>query len=395
MQTGLALFPHPEAKYFRQKPIRTEDATAMTCSAHQGFTRATGTLRAVADLVRQIGTESLDAVLFFCSPDYDLATVGRELKRSFPCPVMGCSSSGQIGPQGFQKGGMAALGLSGGLLKVVPHLIHPLADHRDQVQRIASGLRQTGPVPPGSSRFGLLLVERLVSGLYQALDDVPIIGGSAGDDLQFQRTQVYFDGEFLADAAVFAVCASRGAIAPFMVHHFLSGQAKLVITDSDPERRIIREFNGEPAASVYAETIGVGVDQLGPDVFSGHPLLMGFGGEQLVRSIARCHPDGSMALYCAIDTGLVVTVGQATDPVAALGRAFAQTLHKVPDPVAILACDCILRRLEFEHLGTEQQIGAFLAQHQVFGFSTYGEQFNGLHVNQTMTGLALGRPVDP
>jgi hypothetical protein len=25
-----------------------------------------------------------------------------------------------------------------------------------------------------------------------------------------------------------------------------------------------------------------------------------------------------------------------------------------------------------------------------FGFSTYGEQFNGVHVNQTLTGIALG-----
>jgi hypothetical protein len=25
------------------------------------------------------------------------------------------------------------------------------------------------------------------------------------------------------------------------------------------------------------------------------------------------------------------------------------------------------------------------------GFSTYGEQFNGIHVNQTLTGVAIGR----
>jgi len=31
-----------------------------------------------------------------------------------------------------------------------------------------------------------------------------------------------------------------------------------------------------------------------------------------------------------------------------------------------------------------------MAQYGVFGFSTYGEQFNGVHVNQTFTGVALG-----
>jgi len=29
----------------------------------------------------------------------------------------------------------------------------------------------------------------------------------------------------------------------------------------------------------------------------------------------------------------------------------------------------------------------------VIGFNTYGEQFNGMHINQTFTGVAIGRPV--
>jgi len=43
----------------------------------------------------------------------------------------------------------------------------------------------------------------------------------------------------------------------------------------------------------------------------------------------------------------------------------------------------------------KQQIGAMsqlLRAHRVVGFSTYGEQFNAMHVNQTMTGVALYPP---
>ena len=36
--------------------------------------------------------------------------------------------------------------------------------------------------------------------------------------------------------------------------------------------------------------------------------------------------------------------------------------------------------------------GELLAENQVVGFTTYGEQFNGMHVNQTFTGVALGYP---
>ena len=38
------------------------------------------------------------------------------------------------------------------------------------------------------------------------------------------------------------------------------------------------------------------------------------------------------------------------------------------------------------------RISALLAAHGVTGFSTYGEQLNGMHVNQTLTGVALYPP---
>ena len=52
--------------------------------------------------------------------------------------------------------------------------------------------------------------------------------------------------------------------------------------------------------------------------------------------------------------------------------------------------DCILRRLEFQDLCLDRQIGQFMGDLSVAGFSTYGEQFDGVHVNQTMVGIAFG-----
>jgi hypothetical protein len=176
-----------------------------------------------------------------------------------------------------------------------------------------------------------------------------------------------------------------------MLKHFTPSGIHLVITDSDPDSRLIREFNGEPAAEVYAESIGMRVEDLSPLAFSGHPLLLRIGEDHFVRSIAKVNPDLSLTLYCAIDTGRVVTIGKCTDPFAALDTVFEQLMKSVPDPIAILVCDCILRRLEFETLGLDRAVGEYLARNRVFGFSTYGEQINGLHVNQTLTGIALGR----
>ena len=36
------------------------------------------------------------------------------------------------------------------------------------------------------------------------------------------------------------------------------------------------------------------------------------------------------------------------------------------------------------------QVADLLETHRTVGFSTYGEQFRGIHVNQTFTGIAIG-----
>jgi hypothetical protein len=232
--------------------------------------------------------------------------------------------------------------------------------------------------------------ERLAAALYQALGNVPVIGGSAGDDLQFERTHVYHGGRFHGDAAVFTVFETQAPFATFKLQHFVPGPTRLVITDAIPEERVIREINGEPAAIAYAEAIGVPVEKLDATVFSQNPMVVRIGDDHYVRSISRLNPDLSFTCFCAIDTGIVVSIGKGVDALATLEHAFAAVRETVPEPALVIGCDCILRRLELEQAGTDGCIGEFLSRNRVIGFSTYGEQFNGVHVNQTFTGVAIG-----
>ena len=60
----------------------------------------------------------------------------------------------------------------------------------------------------------------------------------------------------------------------------------------------------------------------------------------------------------------------------------------------IIGCDCFHRRLEIEHLDIVQEASALLRQHKVVGFNTYGEHINGMHINQTFTGVVIGKPAN-
>ena len=61
-------------------------------------------------------------------------------------------------------------------------------------------------------------------------------------------------------------------------------------------------------------------------------------------------------------------------------------------PDIILACDCILRRVEAEQKQMTTGLSRILSAFRVRGFSTYGEQINTMHVNQTLTGVAIYPP---
>jgi hypothetical protein len=352
---------------------------------------------AVRELVTQLGPAELDGVLLFCDPDYDLAALGPALKAAFSCPVMGCTSSGQIGVRGFQATGIVAVGISGGALRMEPMLIAPLSDLQAQAAIAADAVQSRTAGVRHAQFFALLLVdglsaseEHLAAALYQMTGNIPLIGGSAGDNLRFQRTYVYHDGRFLSDAAVLALFDCALPFATFKLQHFVASAVELVITDADPDTRLIREINGEPAAQAYAEAIGMRVPDLNPTVFSTYPLVLTIAGEPYVRSIQQVNEDLSMTCYCAVEEGLVVAIGKAVDVMTTLEHAFDEVRSAVPDPALIIGCDCILRRVEFEQTGMDDRVGAFMARQRVFGFSTYGEQFNGLHVNQTFTGVAIG-----
>ncbi|HEX6834163.1 MAG TPA: FIST N-terminal domain-containing protein [Rudaea sp.] len=345
---------------------------------------------AIRDIAAQLG-ESPDAVLLFCSPAYDLGILGPAIAETFACPVAGCTSAGHIGRDGFRDGGITALAFSGGDLSIIPHVIHPLDRCTERAVQIADRVQQSG------ARFGLLFVdglskseERVASALHQAIDNVPLIGASAGDDLLFQRTCIYHDGRFLSDAALFCAVRTPMRVATFKFQHIVPGERRVVITDADPEERVIREIDGLPAAERYAELVGVDPSELDGDVFLRHPLVLKVDEDSFVRSIAGVGANQSLNCFCAVDTGMVLSLGRALDPVAAIESAFARASERVGTPHVILGMDCITRRLEFKQSGMLDRIGALLAANRVFGFSTYGEQFNSYHVNQTFTGVAIG-----
>ena len=116
-------------------------------------------------------------------------------------------------------------------------------------------------------------------------------------------------------------------------------------------------------------------------------------GNNYVRSIQNANADGSVTLYCAIDEGVVLRVAHGVDIVENLEAALANIRAQIGPHQLVITCDCILRRLEIVQNQLEDRVGAILSSSNAVGFNTYGEQFRGVHVNQTLTGIAIGAPL--
>ncbi len=66
----------------------------------------------------------------------------------------------------------------------------------------------------------------------------------------------------------------------------------------------------------------------------------------------------------------------------------------IGEPDLVISFDCVLRRLEARRKHCEAALGERFRRYRMVGFSTYGEQYAGVHVNHTLTGVAIGRSGD-
>lgn len=363
-----------------------------------------GEAQAVASaLLAQLRHQRLSLCVVFAPEQIDACGLARALRRQLPASarLIGVSTAGEIVASGYAEQQVQMVAFASDEFVVTTVLLAgtddvALAEHARRIEHAYAALRQDAM--PGGRMLALMYIdglslreEALGHAAQLVLGNVPVLGGSAGDALHFRRTWVLFEDEIHERAAVLALLSTRRPFALFKAQHFVRTTRRLVITGARPSERVVTEINGLPAAQEYARMVRVPVEELDARVFAAHPLVVRIGGTEYVRSLQRANPDHSLSFFCAIDEGLVLTLARPVNAVASIEQALSRVeddLGEVPE--LILGCDCILRRLEFVGHHILAEVGQVLSQHRVIGFSSYGELYKGVHVNQTLTGIAFG-----
>ena len=351
-----------------------------------------------------LGRRQAAAVLYFASAAYDPTDLAGPLSARFPgACVIGCSSAGEFTDGAASTGGISAVAFPHGLMTRV---IAVLADLSGDVvartdaavaeveARVGCRLRDLDP----AEHVAIVLIDGL-HGAEEAVNErlgnaapmLDIIGGSAGDDLAFEDTWVAVGDQVSRQGFALALCA---VAVPFRIVKscsFVPAPIEpLRITRADVVNRTVLEFDGRPAAQVYAEAVGASAADLDASVWMKHPVGLMIDGQPWIRSPRTVAPDGGLAFYAQILEGMEVQVMNPGDLVAETAAAVAGARADLGGHVSgALWFNCILRRLELDADGLTDDFLAALGGIPAAGFHTYGETWLG-HINQTLTGVIFG-----
>jgi hypothetical protein len=380
-------------------------ATRAACGIRVVASSNPSTIEAVSAAAQELRGATYQHIIVFFSSEHDLDILTAGLTAAFPdTPVSGCSTAGEMGPLGMMQGGMVLIAFPEDGFRVLSEVIAGV-DEAGVARASEIARRLKTQIILGSNKsarenvFALILIdglsnkeEALIAAVHWSLDDIELIGGSAGDGLAFQRTALIHRNVPVRGGAILFVIESQTPFAVFKTQNFEPTPIKLVVTAADTENRIVHELNAEPAAREYAAAIGLQPNDLGPFSFASYPLVVKVGGDYYCRSIRNMNPDGSLSFFCAIDEGLVFTVARPRDMI----RSTQDTLERLDAQLGgtdlVIGFDCILRRLDSESRQVRHKVDELYQRFGVAGFHTYGEQFNGMHLNQTLTGIAFGKP---
>lgn len=232
-----------------------------------------------------------------------------------------------------------------------------------------------------------------MQGLYES-NQLPcyFVGGSAGGKLDFQKAYVY-DGQKIAkNSAVITFVKLKQNIRYGLLktHNFEETQTSFIVIESDIHSRqvssVVKEGSNELMSLVDAlcQHFRCSSNELESHL-NGYSFAVKIGGELFIRSIAGIDfSSGNVGFFCDMAFGEELFLVKAKDFAATTRKDYQNFMRDKPsDPIAMIANDCILRRLN--NSGALNSVSDF-SSIPTAGFSTFGELL-GVHMNQTLTAI--------
>lgn len=370
---------------------------AATVRLQEPFSRQSGERLAHA-LIHRLGT-SPKACWLFCSCDPALEDFVGSIYLALGAPqFIGCTTDGEISTAGFSTKSAVLAGVVSDQVDfqvvAVPQLSHdPEQAGRALAQEFTRYTRYLQIFSDGITGNGCAILRGIRARLPA---NVPISGGTSGDNGRFVQTWQFSQGQILTDALV-----AIGFMGDFNVGTGVqSGWAPIGLPKKVTRAagNVLYELNGEPALKVLKRFLGKHAEKL-PAVGVEYPLGFfcksevpddcrqnGKDGQFLLRATMKVNiADGSIHFAGEIPQGAMVylTCGDSASILEATVEATRQALHQLSgfSPVMAFVYSCMARKIvlgkrvkdEFESIF--QQFSP--SPVPIIGYYSYGEYSPG------------------
>ena len=317
------------------------------------------------------------ALVVFAGIDHDHEALLAGLAAAHPgVPIVGCTTDGELSTvEGFQEDTVVV----GALYGVRARRVSVFDLSTTGVAGVEAAVRAAGAQ---SARLCLAFTESLtmsavdlVGAIYRVLDDdVPVVGGTAGDQWRFQRTWQFHDDRVVSDSMALLLLDGDFAlnVGVFSGWAPIGGDGRV----TDVVGNLVRAINGEPATRFYTRLFGEAVEY-SPE----HPLavLHEDGRLAYLRAPLSSHPDGSITFAGDVPPGALVRMTHASrdEILAGCTASVTAAAERVRAPLGALVISCAARK---QVLGTrtQEEVDAVTralggADVPVLGFYSYGE----------------------
>jgi hypothetical protein len=367
--------------------------------------------QAATAAVTELGGEEPALVIVFAMPHYDLSLLISGIRSvTGSAYLAGATSSGEIlGTRymGFGEGVAVMVMTAGPYRFGIASASHIHGDLDRAGQTIArESKNQAGPSPFSAM---ILLVDCLAGNLQQLFQGAykitgpktTIVGGAAGDELQFKATFVFHNDKVVEQGAVAVWIASDRPLQATIHHGWKPVGVPMLVTRAEGTE--IMELGGRPATEAYEEQLGIAAGVLTAENFwdtsMHHPLgILQMDGSTIIRVARTKTPAGSLMIQgCVPPDGSAVQVMESSDDSLLLvaDAVSRDALSANPEAAVLIAFSCAMRaRLLKDRTSEEaERLQATAGSAAVFGMYCCGEFARtsgvlGTH-NATLTAIAL------
>jgi hypothetical protein len=362
---------------------------------------AYSTKESIDDVILDIKSQfsGLDAkmVIYFASSYFDSNEISKKMQDAFnSATIFGCTSCGEIVSGKMLNNSVVAMAFSSNIVEDVKVEVLENLKESINIKPMIKSFEDYFKTPIDemdiTKYVGIILIDGLSGAEEKIMDKIgyrvnlTVIGGSAGDDLNFKQTLVYANGRSYTNSAILALMKLKRGFDVIKTESFDILDNKFIVTKANEAQREVIEFNGVPAVKAYSEATYSKMSDA-HNYFMHHPVGVIIDGKPYVRSPQKMN-GSSIVFYCTIPEGMEVSLLESANIIKDTDNAIKAKLKELGSISGMINFHCILRTLELENNGSCEEYGEIFSSIPTIGFCTYGEEYLG-HINQTSTILVF------